>query len=523
MVKKLTTRVFTILMLVTVLLVFTACGNNSGKQNLNQTDNTGNQPSQTNAEAGNEEGKPIDKVTMLVNYTAAEAPSSDSKIIERILEYTGTELEVSWVPQSGYDEKLNTLIASQSLPEITVVRNVKATGIVNAARSGMLWDISPYLSEYTNLSKLNSNVLKNVQIDGVQYMLPRMRDVARTGGVLRKDWLDNLGMEMPTTLDELYNILKAFKKNDPDKNGKDDTYGFSLKYNAIPRFSTLVSVYNGGPNEWGLDDNGNVVPEFYFDTYTESLTWFRNAYTEGLINQDFPVCRDADINFTSGVAGMLWLGNIEDAAILTTDLYQVFPDAEIDVFQILTVGDDEEKRLPAHTGYTGAMVFPKSTIKEESSLKGILEFIDKLGDPEMVDLFNWGIEGESYSVEDGHVLQSPEQAETYGMKYNDFRQITPFYTSKNLTAKNQPELNVKIRESMDSNIEYTVNNISLPFISDTYVESGGELQSYIDDAKVKYVIGEIDLDGWYEAIEDWKSMGGEKVIEEFTEQYNLSK
>lgn len=520
--KKLTKCVVRMLTVVVILSLFTACGigNTNSSVSPGQPAKEGNQ---TNSINGIDDDKPLDRVTMLVNYTAAETPSENSKTIERVLEYTGTKLEVNWIPQSGYDEKLNTLISSQSLPEITVVRNVKATGIVNAARSGMLWDVSSYLSKYPNLSRLNPNVLKNVQIDGVQYMIPRMRDVARTGGVLRKDWLDNLGMEMPTTLDELYNVLKAFKENDPNKNGEDDTYGFSLKYNALPRFSTLVSVYSGGPNEWGLDENGNVVPEFYFDTYTESLTWFRNAYKEGLINQDFPVCKDPDINFTSGIAGMLWLGNIEDAATSLTDLYQVFPEAEMDVFQILTVGSSQEKYISAHTGYTGTIVFPRSAIKEESHLEKILAFVDKLGDPEMVDLFNWGIEGETYTLEDGYVVQTEEQSKTYGMKYNDFRQLTPFYTSINLEARGLPELNIKIRKSMDSNIDLAVNNIALPFISDTYVESGGELQSYIDDAKVKYVIGEIDLDGWYEAIETWKSMGGEKVIEEYTAQHNLTK
>lgn len=52
-------------------------------------------------------------------------------------------------------------------------------------------------------------------------------------------------MEMPATIEELHDVLYAFTYNDPDQNGKNDTYGFSLKYSALPRFSTLLSIYMG--------------------------------------------------------------------------------------------------------------------------------------------------------------------------------------------------------------------------------------------------------------------------------------
>lgn len=45
--------------------------------------------------------------------------------------------------------------------------------------------------------------------------------------MIRQDWLENLGLEMPTSLDELYDVLYAFTYNDPDGNGVDDTYGIT--------------------------------------------------------------------------------------------------------------------------------------------------------------------------------------------------------------------------------------------------------------------------------------------------------
>jgi len=60
-----------------------------------------------------------------------------------------------------------------------------------------------------------------------------------------QDWLEAVGMEMPATIEELHDVLYAFTYNDPDQNGKNDTYGFSLKYSALPRFSTQLSIYMG--------------------------------------------------------------------------------------------------------------------------------------------------------------------------------------------------------------------------------------------------------------------------------------
>lgn len=507
-----------------ILLSMTACG---GK-NVNTTERTtaapaGQTENSATAAPTAQESATLDKITLMINYTGAEAPTDDNPLVQKISEYTGSQVQITWVPQSAYNEKLNTLLASKDLPQITTIREVKAAGFVNAARSGMFWDVGPYLDQFPNLSKIDKTVLKNVQIDGQQVLIPKVRDVAREGGILRTDWMDNLGLKMPTTLDELHDVLYAFTYDDPDQNGKNDTFGFSLKYNALPRFSTLLSIYMGGPNTWGLDENGNVIPEFYTDTYTDSLTWFRQAYSEGLFNQDFPICKDEMQNFTSGAAGMLFLGNLEDAATRVTDLNAVFPDATTDIFQLLKNKPEDPYHITGYQGYTGGHAFSKTAVKDEAELLALLGFLDKLGDPEMADCMNWGVEGESYTLKDGGVEQTKEQSEIYARKYNDIRQMTPFYTTKNLQANNQPDLNKKIVQYMGENAQYAVHNIVLPFISDTNVETGGDLQVQIDDAKVKYVIGEIDLDGWKAAIEDWKAAGGEQMCKEYTEQYQAGK
>ena len=467
----------------------------------------------------------LDSVTMLVNYKATEAPADDNPLILAINEYTGTKLNVMWVPQDAFEEKINTLMASQQLPMITVIRENKSSGFINAARSGMFWDLSPYISQFENLSKIDSNVMANVQTDGKQYLIPRIRHTARMGGIIRTDWLKNLGMEMPTTIDELHDILYAFTYNDPDQNGANDTIGVSMSDSELKNDSTLLNVYMGGCNEWQVNDDQSFSAKYETESYTKALTIFHDWYAEGLINNDFPINDDELSNFVSGRAGMMFLGNLEDASTRLNKLNAINPDATVDVFQILTEEPGGDQHIVGFKGYTGCIGIPTTSVKTEEELLSILAFLDKLGDPEMCDLFNYGIEGDSYTLKDGHVTQNEEQQTVYGTKYNQLRQITPFYTFTNLTPSSQTPLAEKIAELMSTNTAYAVFNPSLPFISETATESGGstgELETFILDACTNYVIGEISLDDYLAAVENWKSMGGTQIGKEYAEQYQAT-
>ncbi len=464
----------------------------------------------------------LDTITMLVNYKATEAPADDNPIILAIKDYTGTTLDVTWVPQDAFEEKINTLMASQQLPMVTVIREIRSSGFINSARSGMFWDLAPYIDQFENLSKIDKTVMTNVQTDGKQYLIPRIRHTARMGGIIRTDWLENLGMEMPTTIDELHDILYAFTYNDPDGNGIDDTIGVSMSDSELKNDSTLLTVYMGGCNEWQVNDDGSFTSKYETDIYTEALTLFRDWYAEGLINEDFPINDDELTNFTSGRAGMMFLGNLEDATTRMNNLTAINPDATTDVFQILTDDADGGQHIVGFQGYTGCIAIPTTSVETEEELLSVLAFLDKLGDPEMCDLFNYGIEGETYTVVDGGIAQTDEQLTIYGNKYNQLRQITPFYTFTNLEPVEQIPLQEKIYELMDSNTQYAVANPSLPFISETYTETGGssgELETFIQDACTNYVIGEITLDEYLEAVEDWKEMGGTQIGIEYAEQY----
>lgn len=85
--------------------------------------------------------------------------------------------------------------------------------------------------------------------------------------IIRQDWLDNLGLEAPTTIDEFEEVIRAFTEDDPDGNGEKDTYGFTYEGDTIYNNGwcadpvTIFSVYTGKnlPGQWQEDEDGKLV------------------------------------------------------------------------------------------------------------------------------------------------------------------------------------------------------------------------------------------------------------------------
>jgi putative aldouronate transport system substrate-binding protein len=458
------------------------------------------------------------KITMLCSYYGINVPSNNLEVYKKLDEYTHTQLNVTWVPFNAYNEKYNALLASGDLPEIVLCYEPKKPTMLNAIRAGMFWEIGPYIKNYKNLKQLNKSVFDSLTVDGKTYGLFRQRILARHGYAIRKDWLDRLKLKMPETMEDVYKVAEAFTKNDPDGNGKNDTIGLAESSNAQIR---PISVWYGGQTNWYLD-HGKLLPEFMGDAYLKALDLYRRLYSHGYINKDFPLVKQRFDNINNGKAGICFC-SIDDAVVKTNDLYKINPQARLDVFMPLKT--PQGKRVVRTTsGCNGIFYFPKTNIKTPVELKARLAFMDKLGDPVICDLINWGIKDVDYSITNGGVSRTSEQITKYTNFLSDNLQITPFWKLKqHLTEVNTSPLALKIDNYFNKCAKIIVPDIGAQYQSETYLKFGGELDKIWQDAQIKYILGQIDLAGWKSAIEQWKSSGGNKVIDEYTQQYNQSK
>jgi putative aldouronate transport system substrate-binding protein len=194
------------------------------------------------------------------------------------------------------------LIAGSDLPDI-IVADLGQPAIVNAIDAGMFWELGPYLQEYPNLQRLDQAILNNASYKGKNYGIYRARDKARSTIFIRKDWLDNMNLAVPTTPEELLEVAIAFGNGDPDKNGKQDSVGWVMDKGGSDFNAALVWL--GGPNNWEEKD-GQLIPAVLTPEYLETMKYFKRLYDEGGVNKDFLLVDSNQKNevFYGGKAGI---------------------------------------------------------------------------------------------------------------------------------------------------------------------------------------------------------------------------
>ncbi|MCM3785842.1 extracellular solute-binding protein [Neobacillus mesonae] len=474
----------------------------------------GGEQADTNGAAGGETAEKLQLSVMVPNFEA-ETPAPDNPVIQKLEELTDTELEFQWVPSSSYDDKFNITLASGKLPDVMVVLG-KSPSFINAARNGAFWELDPYLKDYPNLAQANEIILNNASIDGKTYGIYRARVLGRNGVTIRKDWLDNLGLSEPTTIDEFYNVMKAFTENDPDGNGKKDTYGLiASKFNGP---WDIMSVWFGAPNRWGEDGNGQLVPAHKTPEYLEALKFFRKMYEEGLVNKDFAVMDATKMPdlMVNGKGGVM-VDVADNAQRIDEKMLEKDPNlaGAIDVLPAMT-GPEGHRDLPT-SGYSGMIAISKSSIKTEEELKEVLTFLDRLNDEELQMLMSSGIEGTHYEKKEDYIVPTSDKQVLRDL--NGTNQILMFIPETRGLGVEQTPVRQKVAEIQKANAEIVIPNPGEPLISDVYAQKGPQLDNIINDARTKFIVGQIDEQGLQDAFDLWEKNGGTEYIEEVNKLY----
>ncbi|TBL80143.1 extracellular solute-binding protein [Paenibacillus thalictri] len=455
--------------------------------------------------------KPLELKVMMIQQLA-EPPKKDSPFLKKIEEYTNTKLDITWVPGAGtaYDDKVSATVASGNMPDVILIRKTKESPNLNAQQSGVFWELTPYLKDYKNLSKMSPVAVQNASISGKLYGLPRERVLSRYGMIIRQDWLDNLGLQTPKTADDIYKAAKAFTENDPDKDGKKNTFG--IQEDATMELLKQLTIYNGGPNVWGLKD-GKVTPDFMYPEFKSALDLYKKMVSEKIISPDFAIAKKYDY-FNQGKAGM-YFSVIDDGTTRHADMMKQDPKVKIDVAE--NFDGPQGQRVRGTTGYDSLIAIPKSSVKDEAKLKQILTFLDKMGDDPMLSLINAGIEGTDYKAENG---KAQKIAGSKGSE--DWQNLRWGSQFGGIQIEKTP-LEQKVDKLFIDNTKIGVVDLSASLLSDTNSQKGAELKKAVTDAQVKYVLGELDEKGWNDVVAKWRTSGGDKIIEEFTADYNKSK
>lgn len=208
--------------------------------------------------------------------TEAGPPPADWKALQIIREKLGVNLVLTALPsnESDQDVKINAAAAANSLPDLFMVRRETWQKLIP---TGLIAPVDDLYAKMPKRSAVHYDSVSRAftTLNGKSWGLASPGSIAKNEGLLiRKDWLDKLGLKVPTTTTELLSVMKAFTVNDPDGNGKADTYGYGafIEINNYEeglgrRLDPIMGAF-GVAGTWNItasDPGLNVRKPAYFD------------------------------------------------------------------------------------------------------------------------------------------------------------------------------------------------------------------------------------------------------------------
>ncbi|AZP05719.1 extracellular solute-binding protein [Jeotgalibaca ciconiae] len=503
----------------TASLLLAACGGGAGAD----TDSAagGNNSSQNTEGSSTENTSSKDSVTWMAMLHTPTPPSGD---IEGLLEeYTGIDVEFNWVPDASKEERINAALASNTLADIVTLSQIDNTTVRQALTSGMFWDVEPYLSEFENLAAIPETTLDASRLEGHIYGVPMQTSIARYSVLVRKDWLENLGLEVPHTIDELREVARAFTEDDPDGNGIDDTVGFVERSESYMVGFRNLTGYFGADNFFHVSEDGEVIPSFMQPEFKEAMEWYRDIYANGWMNSDFAVMAKNDQKdyIATGKGGIVLSGafdaNNYKTAAVGTDQEEVM---DWEIINDMTYKDVPRRMLSdTNGGMGGWLAIPKTNVETEDDLRVVLKFINDLMDEEPYTLMTMGVEGVHYEVTEDGVYNKLDDTISQ-------QEVQPYVSSRPsqsvIIFKSASELANEGNEKIAENAEFAVINPAQSLDSETYTSQWSTLVEGIQDGYYKYMMGDIDMDDFDAAIDTFLKNGGQDIIDEFTASYAKS-
>lgn len=471
---------------------------------------------------------PVD-IELWAQATVTEAgpPPGDWIAYQIIKDELNINLTYTIIPTGADGEaKLNAAAAANDLPDLfqmVSTSNDVRGALFRFAELGLVApveDLMPLMPQRTELHYNDPLLIDLVTFGDHQYGLPEPPPLPkREGLVIRKDWLDALGLEAPTTIEEIYDVAVAFTEQDPDGNGQNDTYGIGGFINGQGignRFDWIFGAY-GVPGVWNFADGTLNIRN---EQYPEALAYMKSLVDSGVIDPDWPTLSRDEFRarWKQGLFGIMW----EDFAALTNQsnyapFDENFPDAEW-------------IPLPAPTGPNGDAYYGVYTgrgnifaVSQQAADAGKGEAIARLLEWMATDgyyLLGFGEEGINYIIDaDGNIsTEGLDETQAYTaperQPFTQMRNQLIFYNSEQEIMARYPTYQTANGRTM-----YPMDFLGF-FQSQPWVDGRGiqvilppdnaaDFDRFYSEGLLQFVLGQVELndDNWAAYVAGLDSLG----------------
>ena len=498
----------------------------------------------------------------------AKLPEGMSYENNSYLDFLSEDLNIKvvydWIASSSdFDEKMNLCIGSGTIPELM---NVNATQYRALLKYDMIQPLDQYFDDYASdalkgyVESGGEELKKCISNDkGEMMAIPAPNITA--GGInemwIRQDWLDNLGLEVPRTWDELAAVAEAFVTQDPDGNGEADTIGIlgpgnTDHMNAIGGnqfgLDPLFSSFQSYPQYWLQDEDGTVKYGSIQPETRTALEKIQKLYTDKLIDTEMLVrnnCQEAILSGKVGIFfGPWWIGyTVSDATLAGEADWRAY-------FTPLSEDGKYYTHMPDPT--STYVVVSKSCKNPEAAIK-IINYLIAYGEDWVADGTSaklevsqfyplWNVYGNVDEIEVSTETLEKYLAGEITMDDVDFSQYK--------LLKNDMEVVTELKKepyddfSLDKwNLDSDLAKINLPrlvsllvggnpLVNDKYIPvynaySGqtetmqakwANLKKMEEETFAKIIMGKADISEFDTFVENWKNQGGDQILKEINDE-----
>ncbi|GGA23484.1 extracellular solute-binding protein [Paenibacillus physcomitrellae] len=431
-------------------MLLSACGTSSS----NASNGSGANASSADgsASAGETSSAPAAdmKLRILSSNVGGKTPEEMKKFEEEITRLTGIEVTIE-KPASDYDQKVLTALGSGE--KYDLIEGSDLGKLNTFIDQGVTMDLTDFVQGSKELS--DPTVVPTEEWDQLKGKDGHIYAVfskfqGGTMPIVRKDWLDKLHLQEPKTLDDYYNVLKAFTEQDPDGNGKKDTYGLSTSglYDIQGFMSAAGLKYR-----YVMKDGKRTIP-YASDAAIPMYEWFAKLTKEGILDPNFVTNDTAKMRnlFLTDRVGMItywdaWVG------MLNNTRQEEDPNTS---FQAEAVAGAEgpDGKIILRRGDPDYWMVPANAEHVEAAEK-FLEFWHS--EPGII-LGSLGIEGEDYTKDNGTYTLT-ETGKEHGMDHG-----VPFWYNENVKAPFDKLPGVQAAQDLVK--QYATLELSLPEWSD---------------------------------------------------------
>ena len=467
-----------------------------------------------------------------------ENKTENDKIKAMIEEQSGIDFEVIVVAENTWNEKVNTMLAGGEKFDTLNLTAGSGVWAKYAANGHIVPYTQQMLDEY--LPDVVAMIPDEAWIcckdaEGNVWALPRHESFT-AGGIpsIRTDWLEKLGLEMPTTLAELEAYFEGVKTTDVNGNGDpNDEYGYIPYFQSL--FSGPLHVYYLGTkgecdvNDRYLDEDGTIKPWYTHPNAWALVSKAAEWYQKGYINQDYLTMTNETANDMGAADRIGMASGWYNMGLQGTErLVAANPDSTCSWAAIPNFTDAVSgvNAWGGNPEYMAEVALSATSTDPQWALK-LLNWI--YADQANYMLATYGIEGDHYILtDDGKYFTQPDGAtDRYMLEYQllewyDYsKDPEPYYSKETSTwraytaweMRNQIYAGIKAIAPFDYYVPYDMNDTDAEFLND-------DAQTLIKESMEKALVGDLTEEQWNEAVNTAWDIDGKIRSAVWTEQYH---